>query len=306
MVWGGDCLRSVHEWWSSVRSEKQSDFNGRSFLEEYEHRTYPSWFRPDGKLAEADDREGWMTLLLLGLFHTQGRATTQQHKGFLEQLRKDGWFDLFTESEPDQLRWMKSVDRYLDDQVGDALYLHWMRQFVGIYQLNRHLVDYAEQFLSIQRIGKAFSLDEVTNSRTSPLQQGGGRDTPPLAKQLGLGACFIVRELVRKNVIQTRHAHEHCFVPTRRIRSLFSKLGCEDLEQEVNRWEASRTICKFLCTHMTEDSRDFCNDFDLPFQFIADSVDLQEQLFAEPLEIDDAEEEVDATDWDAFSNEWTD
>lgn len=301
-----DCLRSVHEWWNSVRNEKQSDFNGRSFLEEYEHRTYPSWFRPDERLAEADDREGWMTLLLLGLFHTQGRATTQQHKGFLEQLRKDGWFDLFTESEPDQLRWMNSVDKYLDDQVGDALYLHWMRQFVGIYQLNRHLEDYAEQFLSIQRIGKAFSLDEVTNSRTSPLQQGGGRDTPPLAKQLGLGACFIVRELVRKNVIQTQHAHEHCFVPTRRIRSLFFKLGCEDLEQEVNRWEASRSIYKFLCTHMTVDATDFCNDFDLPFQFIADSVDLQEQLFAEPLEIDDAEEEVDATDWDAFSNEWTD
>jgi hypothetical protein len=301
-----DCLRSVHEWWNSVRNEKQSDFNGRSFLEEYEHRTYPSWFRPDERLAEADDREGWMTLLLLGLFHTQGRATTQQHKGFLEQLRKDGWFDLFTETEPDQLRWMKSVDKYLDDQVGDALYLHWMRQFVGIYQLNRHLEDYAEQFLSIQRIGKAFSLDEVTNSRTSPLQQGGGRDTPPLAKQLGLGACFIVRELVRKNVIQTQHAHEHCFVPTRRIRSLFSKLGCEDLEQEVNRWEASRRIYKFLCTHMTVDATDFCNDFDLPFQFIADSVDLQEQLFSEPLEIDDDDEEVDATDWDAFSDEWTD
>jgi hypothetical protein len=301
-----DCLRSIHKWWNSVRNEKQSCFNGRSFLEEYEHRTYPSWFRPDESLAESDNRESWMTLLLLGLFHTQGRATTHQHKGFLEQLRKDGWFRLFAEANSDQLRWMQSVDKYLDSKVGDALYLHWMRQFVGIYQLNRHLEDYAEQFLAIQRIRKPFSLDEVTNSQTSTQQQGGGRDTPPLAKQLGLGACFIVRELVRKNVIQTQHAHEHCFVPTRQIRSLFLKLGCEDLEQEVNRWEASRTIYKFLDTHMAAVARDFCNDFDLPFQFIADSVDLQEQLFAEPLEIGDAEEEVDATNWDAFSNDWTD
>jgi hypothetical protein len=247
-----------------------------------------------------------MTLLLLGLFHTQGRATTHQHKGFLEKLRTDGWFELFIDESSDHLRWMQSVDKYLDDQVGDALYLHWMRQFVGIYQLNRHLEDYAEQFLAIQRIGKPFSLDEVTNSRTSTQQQGGGRDTPPLAKQLGLGACFVVRELVRKKVLTGHYAHEHCFVPTRRVRSLFQKLGCEDLEQQVNRWEASKTIYKFLCTHMAAEERGFCNDFDLPFQFIADSEDLQELLFEEPLEIEDAEEQLDATDWDAFSNEWTD
>ena len=301
-----DCLRSVHEWWNTVRNEKQSNFNGRSFLEEYEHRTYPSWFRPDERLSESDNRESWMTLLLLGLFHTQGRATTHQHKGFLEQLRTDGWFELFIGEGSDHLRWMQSVEKYLDDQVGDALYLHWMRQFVGIYQLNRHLEDYAEQFLAIQRIGKPFSLDEVTNSRTSTQQQGGGRDTPPLAKQLGLGACFVVRELVRKKVLTRHYAHEHCFVPTRRVRSLFQKLGCEDLEQQVNRWEASKTIYKFLCTYMAAEERDFCNDFDLPFQFIADSEALQELLFEEPLEIEDTEEQLDATDWDAFSNEWTD
>lgn len=297
-----DCLRSVHEWWSSVRNAQQSDFNGRTFLEEYEYRTYPNWFRPDEVLADSDNRESWMTFLLLGLFHTQGRATTQQHKGFLEQLRKDGWFELFTASEPDQLRWMKSVDKYLDDQVGDALYLHWMRQFVGIYQLNRHLEDYAEQFLSIQRIGKAFSLDEVTNSRTSPLQQGGGRDTPPLAKQLGLGACFVVRELVRTQVLSTEYAYEHCFVPTRRMRSLFAKLGCEDLEQDHNRWEASRTIHTFLSKNLTADESCFFGDFDIPFQFIADDIQLQEVLFAEQLEIEDEDEVFDATDWDAFSN----
>lgn len=299
-------LRAIHDWWSSVRNVKQAEFDDNSFLEEYEHRTYPSWFRPDERLLETDNREPWMTLLLLGLFHTQGRATTQQHKGFLERLRKDGWFDLFLLSEPDQIRWMKSVDDYLDDQVSDPLYLHWMRQFVGIYQLDRHLEDYAEQFLSIQRIGRSFSLHEVTNSRTSSLQQGGGRDTPPLAKQLGLGACFVVRELVRKNVLQTKHAHEHCFVPTRRVRNLFAKLGCDGLDREDNKWEMSRTIFKFLGMHMTEENRCFCCDFDLPFQFIADSIKLQEELLTGPLEIEIAENESDVTDWDALSNKWVD
>jgi len=197
---------------------------------------------------------------------------------------------------------MRSVDKYLDDQVNDALYLHWMRQFVGIYQLNRHVDDYAEQFLSIDRVGKIISLDQITNSRTSILQQGGGRDAPPLSRQLGLGACFVVRELVRTQVLSSAYAYEHCFVPTRRIRSLFAKLGCDDLEQDHNRWEASRTIHKFLSKNLTADESCFCGDFDIPFQFIADDVELQKELFAEQLEIEDEDEVFDATDWDAFSN----
>lgn len=294
-------LRAVFDWWSIERDKPQPNLDGRTYLTEYAYRTFPH-----GPLANLESdgpshRRDWMTLLLLGLFHTQGRTRSGQHRQFLLRCEQRGWLNLFSSSERDPQRWMQFIESYLDEQVDDAVYLNWMRQFIGIFQLNRHLDDYIECFLAIDRISEPFALSNILNSKSSVLFQGGGIDAPPLSRQFGLGACFVVRELVRAGVLESPYAHAHCFVPAARVRNLFAFLGCEELEQQHNRWEVSTLIHAFVLDELGDDKANFCGDFDIPFQFITEDDDLQQQLFHERLELDDSDEHQSEFDWDAFT-----
>ena len=44
---------------------------------------------------------------------------------------------------------------------------------------------------------------------------GGGPSAPPLTRALGIGACFVVRELVRVDVLKSPLAHDHSYVAVR-------------------------------------------------------------------------------------------
>ena len=294
-------LMAVHDWWSAEREKSHQDFGGKTYLAEFEARTFPNGLLTNLEADGISQRRDWMTLFLLGLFHTHGRTRPGQHRGFLRRCEQEGWLDLFSSSHRDPQQWMQFIEKYLDQQVDDAVYLQWMRQFVGIFQLNRHLDDYIECFRAIDRVGKPFSLIQILNSKSSHIFQGGGFDAPPLSRQLGMGACFIVRELVRAGILASPYAHAHCFVPTGRTRNLFATLGCDELEQPNNRWEVSSLIHKFVVDEIGKDKASFCGDFDIPFQFIAEDANLQQQLFRETLEIDDSEEQPSDSDWDAFT-----
>lgn len=281
-----DALVTALSWWRDTRNQAQDDFGGRSYLDEFVWRTYPY-----GALSQLDgdgveQRRDWVVLLLLGLFHTQGRSQPEQHRGFLQRCESEGWLKLFSSPNRDPSQWMGFIENYLDQQVDDAAYWHWMRHFVGIFQLNRHLDDYIESFLAIDRIGEEFSLLKVLNTRSSHLFQGGGLDTPPLSRLLGLGSCFVVRELVRAGILKSEFAHQHCFVPTGNVRRMFAALGCDGLDQDHHRWDVSTTIHDFVAEQLGHAHASFCGDFDIPFQFIAEDPSLQQDLFHDSLELE--------------------
>ncbi|MCA9138057.1 MAG: hypothetical protein KDB00_14895, partial [Planctomycetales bacterium] len=259
----------------------QDKFDGRSYLQEYARRTYPKG--DPTNLASDDDerlhRTEWTTLLLLGLMHTIGRAKSGHHRQFIAKCDDEGWLQMFAASEQDSERWMKFVADYLDRQIDVAEYFHWMRQFVGIFQMSRYLDDYIELFHAIEFINRPFLLTEVIHSRSSSLFQGGGVSAPPLSRVLGLGACFVVRELVRLEVLTNEHAMEHCFVPVKRVRNIFERLGCEDLDLQVQRWAMSSYMFHFIADRIGTERAGFCGDFDIPFQFISEDDDLTRQFF---------------------------
>lgn len=70
--------------------------------------------------------------------HTIGRARPSQHREFIAKCEDEGWLELFTSSETDSERWMSFVADYLERQIEEAEYFHWMRQFVGIFQMSRY------------------------------------------------------------------------------------------------------------------------------------------------------------------------
>ena len=67
-------------------------------------------------------------------------------------------------------------------------------------------------------------------------------------QSLGLGIFFILRELVRMGVIRGERVSHHCFLPTYRMRSVFTNLGCtlNVGAKGTARLDWSRQIIEFL------------------------------------------------------------
>jgi hypothetical protein len=290
----GTVLGDIYDWWNENRNRPQSQFDGRSFLEEYARRTYP--FGTPKNLASDNENERrveWITVFLLALMHTIGRAQPDQHRQFIAKCGSEGWLDMFAASVPESERWMQFVSDYLDRQIDEAEYFHWMRQFVGIFQMSKYLDGYAELFLAIGRIDRPFQLVEVIHSRSSSLFQGGGVSVPPLSRVLGLGSCFVVRELIRLDVLNNPHAIRHAYVPVKRVRDVFQQLGCERLDLQVQRWDMARHLYRFIEDNLGPERATFMNDFDIPFQFIAEDEDLRHSFFHQDIGDESDEYEAD-------------
>ncbi|WP_278471762.1 sacsin N-terminal ATP-binding-like domain-containing protein [Gimesia maris] len=289
-------LTGLYEWWAKNRDKPQKQFQGRTYLEEYTRRTYPSgtptFLTAESFSDEEQRRTEWTTLFLLALMHTIGRARPGQHREFIAKCEDEGWLELFASSETDSERWMSFVGDYLERQIEEAEYFHWMRQFVGIFQMSRYLDDYIELFLAIDRTDRPFQLVKLLHSRSSSLFQGGGVSVPPLSRVLGLGSCFVVRELVRLGVLESEHAIDHCFVPVKRVRDVFQRLGCDGLDLQVQRWAMSSYLYRFVADHLGADRATFMNDFDIPFQFVAEDNDLCHRFFHLGALDDESEDEM--------------
>lgn len=112
-------------------------------------------------------------------------------------------------------------------------------------------------------------------------------DAPPIDPALGIGVCFVLRELVRNGVLhRNEHAHKYCFVPVKGVRDLFTRMGCEGLQNESSeQWIASKTIHDFILDHFDGDVEmaSFEKAFDLPFYLISSRPDLQMQLLGTAL-----------------------
>lgn len=167
------------------------------------------------------------------------------------------------------------LDDYLGTPTYDIRFYHWIRQFVSTYQIARWLPEYVLSFLAIDKFKKRFDLDQVTRPAMNPEFAGGGPSAPPLTRALGIGACFVVRELVRTGVLKKDLANDHAFVAIGRVRSVLARLGMTDLHGEAASYRQSPQIHRFLLDHLGPDKAHFDRCFDLPFLAIAADPDLQ-------------------------------
>jgi len=261
----GPTLEKIYYWW---RRE------GAGYLRKYEEQTYPRGEPPSRAVLEDADHEqwrhAWLSLFVLGSSHTIGRVQAEVHRNFLVRCQERGWFDTFASPDAGADEWIGVLDDYLDDeQIGAQDFQYWHlvgKQFVSIYQLSRYLREYVAAFRYLNRASTVLELAQILNLRTSQVFQGSGLDAPPITRTLGLGACFVVRELVRLGVIRSPHAHSHCFVPVQRIRDCFVQLGCP-LDDKPGIAQ-SRQIYDFLRTHLSAEQATFDLNFDIPFHVI--------------------------------------
>lgn len=281
---GSVLLPAIWEWWS---------VEGNTLVAEYEATLYPPDLKPQIVATDPGDdfaaRKSWLVLLIRGMLETIGRARAEQHRGFIRLCDERLWLDQLVEMDRPSQAFLASVEAYINDQrhIINIEYFHWLRQFLGLATVACHLDVYSRAFLDIDRIEGAFALDHVLRPRTNPAYRGTDMDAPPIDPALGIGVCFVVRELVRNGVLyKNHHAHKYCFVPVKGVRDLFTRMGCEGLQNEPSeQWIVSKTIHEFILNHFGGDMEmaSFEKAFDLPFYIISTRPDLQVQLLGAAL-----------------------
>lgn len=260
--------------------------HGADYLKVYEQHIYPEGSAPADALRFEDDDDGkgdrsaWLTLFLLGHFHTMafGQGHRDQNRGFLEMCRRQGWWEqVFARADPRNNfdAWMGVLDAYIDAQTDAQTYEHWMQRFPAIYRLARYLDDYRELMLGLPTWGWAdgdcrLAQDNVLKPRSASKLGGGGISAPPFHKTLGIGACFVVRELLRLKVVDgAKLPHACAYVPTKGVRDLLASWGYLQFEgARADIWLA-KEIHTILVEHLGQEDARFDGAYDIPFQLMA-------------------------------------
>ena len=269
----------IYEWWKE-KKEKESYIRTEYEFPTYGLRGFPlqlknnDQFKPN-ELNNLSIRAAWMNLFLLGCLHTMGRTQPEQHRDFIHKCQNKGWIDVFADSQIKAEKWINVLEEYCEED--DDEYKQWMKQFITIFRLSRWLKEYAEAFLSIKNKTQKFDLNSITMPKTNQDFQGTGINAPSIKRELGIGACFIIRELIRKKIIDNSYAYEHCYVPVKRVRNIFGSLGCY-VSEKADIYD-SKSIYNFLAKNL--EGKDFTFDlcFDIPFLIIADDKDLKSRFF---------------------------
>ena len=168
-------LPRIRDWWHEEAEQR---------LASCEQSVYPDGRRPNLALRDdgSFDREDWLTVLALGVFHRMGGVTDAQHQRFLELCRQRGWWLTFAAPRPYERadEWIDVLEQFIDAQVDDLQWEWWMMRFPALYRLARRLDDYVELFTGLDRTTRGVSLREVLAPRVDPGLAGGGIDAPPL------------------------------------------------------------------------------------------------------------------------------
>jgi hypothetical protein len=266
-------LVGLYEWWK---------VHGTSWAAHFERRTYGAervprlCLRPD--LNDLPTRREWLRLLLLGASHTIGRTQPEQHRDFLANCETYRWLDTFAEPDSRAEEWIDLLETYLDRQPHEVPYYQWVKLFVPIFHLSRWLEPCVRSFCSMQSRRPPWNLRQILSPREDPDSTGGGPDTPSFRQALGIGACFVVRELCRLRVLESREAHRYCYVPSKGARDRLEALAGRSLvPADATRPEQSECIFEFLQDHLA-DRATFDGAFDLPLIAICEKPELRVHL----------------------------
>ena len=279
-------LEDIHAWW--IRDE-------RNHISRYEESVYGDFRLRLSNQPDWEDPqmcENWLTLFMRGALHTMGRVRPEQHQSFIRLWRNNRWLQIVADPQRNLQSWVGIVVDFLDQPGETIRFFDWMRQFVSIIQLAHWLQDYGDAFLAIDQLNGPLLMTDITRLRYSSQFQGSDLDAPSIDRTLGIGACFVVRELMRLGILSSVHAYPHCYTPVRRVRNLLESIGCRGLDSDASqRWEQSVAIYEFLSEYLGERAT-FNGAFDIPFLIIAEDGDLQNEFFGRHISPNEDDEET--------------
>ncbi len=256
------------EWWDddAVRHEVIAD---------YERRAWPAWLRRDG-IADSlriDSVDHWLALLVLGACQSLGRTQDHQHRSFLELAHQEGWWDVF-KTPDDAGAWMGVLRDWHDHALAKLTYPSWMSLFPAIYQLSRYRNVYVRLLKSAGRRPESmYQVTRLLAPRVDEALTGAGThfDAPPAP--LNMGLHWVLRELVRLEVVRGEHLFPDCWVPSEQVLNVLRQLGLASDESLHNPAKA-RAIFDFLSEELGTETPNLHLAFDIPLRHIAENEEL--------------------------------
>lgn len=255
-----EILAGVVEWW---------DENRENLVSAYEKATYRELCDP--QLLREDDDEAWFTLLSLGSFQTLGRIKPGQSRAFVERGRTEKWWKELAHVDPDDPDLKGYVARLIAWSEPDAPedYLMWRRCLGDMCMIARHLDTYRSIFRKlpamVRQEGGKVALSSLLRPSSDAYVGRMNLEGAPIARSLGMGANWIVRELARREIYTQEHAHivqPFAWSTRLRIRSFIEKIGLGSIESGM---DTGRELHRRV-TALLDDPMPFGIDGDLPLE----------------------------------------
>jgi hypothetical protein len=257
-----EILAGVVEWWDESRED---------LVRRYERATYGGLCDPE-LLREGDD-EAWFTLLSLGSFQTLGRIKPGQSRNFIERGRNEKWWTELAQVDADDPELKGYVARLIAWSEPDAPedYLMWRRCLGDMCMIARHLDTYRSIFRKlpamVRQEGGKVALSSLLRPSGDAYVARMNLEGAPIARSLGMGANWIVRELARREVYtdeQARIVQPFAWSARLRIRSFVDEIGLGSVESGM---DTGRELHRRV-TASLDDPMPFGIDGDLPLELI--------------------------------------
>ena len=269
----GAFFRQLLEWWDDPAVRKE-------VIAVYEKHAWPEWLRRDGLAdrLQADSVDHWLALLVLGVCRSLGRTRDYQHRSFLELAHQEGWWNVFKATD-DAGAWMEVLRDWQDDALDKLTYPSWMSLFPAIYQLSRYRDVYVRLLKSAgQRPESMYQVTRLLAPRVDEALTGAGThfDAPPAP--LNMGLHWVLRELVRLEVVEGEHLFPDCWVPSEQVLHLLDALGLDRPDDGMSNSQKARAIFDFLASELGTATPNLHCAFDIPLRHVASNADLRRRF----------------------------
>lgn len=254
-------LSGIAQWWRDNRSELRAA---------YDRAVYPEDFSSEA-LADGD-KPAWFTMLSLATFQTLGRIKPAQSRQFVAKAIQDGWWHELATIDPcdEDLRPFVERLRAWSDPDADEGYLMWRRCLPDLCMIARHLDSYQRLFLKLPAVVAQEGEVSLRGHLRPAFSQVAARmsiEAAPLARSLGIGANWLVRELARKGIYSQAQAEwimPYGWSTAERVRRLANTLGLGRFERGIDEGRALHGAVERV---IGEDAQ-FDGDGDLPLHVI--------------------------------------
>ena len=269
----GTFFQELLEWWDD-------DADRSRVIAAYEGGAWPDWLRRGGiaKGLRTDSEDHWLALLILGACRSLGGASDHHHRSFLELMHSKGWWEVFKTPDDDNA-WMEMLRDWQDDALARLTYPRWMSLFSAICQLSRYQDVYRRLLKSAGRRPEGmYQVSCLLAPRVDVALTGAGThfDAPPAP--LNMGIHWVLRELVRLEVIEGEQLFPGCWVPSKQVIRLLVRLGLEQPDDRMSNSAKARAIFDFLASELGTRAPNLHRAFDIPLRHAASDADLRHKF----------------------------